>query len=183
MDEPSYNETDLVASAQRGDKQAFCRLVSHHWQGVINVVYRMCGDAGLAEDAAQEAFVRAWLHLASYRPRSPLRNWLYRIALNAAHDELRREHETIDVDELPLASDDEGPREAVEREQQTLRVRSAVRALPAASRSVLVLREYEGLSYHEIADVLDIPLGTVMSRLNYARGRLRQTLAAELGAQ
>ncbi len=182
MHEPSYNEPELVASAQHGDQQAFCELVSHHRQGVINVVYRMCGDAGLAEDAAQEAFLRAWLHLASYQPRSPLRNWLYRIALNAAHDVLRRERETVDVDDLPLASAEDGPREATEREEQARRVRQAVQALPAASRSVLVLREYEGLSYREIADVLDIPLGTVMSRLNYARGRLRETLTLDLEA-
>ena len=183
MDSSSVDELELVASAQRGDQQAFCELVNRHRQGVINVVYRMCGDAGLAEDAAQEAFLRAWQHLASYRPHSPFRNWLYRIAVNVAHDVLRRERETVDVEGVQLASDREGPGATVEREEQAQRVRRAVQALSLASRSVLVLREYGGLSYREIADTLDIPIGTVMSRLNYARGRLREMLAGDLEVQ
>ena len=76
-----------------------------------------------------------------------------------------------------LATLDEEPETRVEREEQAGRVRQAVLSLPPASRAVLVLREYEGLSYQEIADTLDIPIGTVMSRLNYARGRLREALA------
>jgi RNA polymerase sigma-70 factor (ECF subfamily) len=144
---------------------------------VINVVYRMCGDANLAEDAAQEAFIRAWKHLPNYRPRSPFRNWVYRIATNAALDVLRRERETVDVDVLPIPSSGAGPEAAVQEAEQSARVKQAVLELPEASRTVLVLREYEGLSYKEIADTLGIPIGTVMSRLNYARNRLRESLA------
>ena len=141
------------------------------------MVYRMCGDANLAEDAAQEAFIRAWQHLANYRPRSPFRNWVYRIATNVALDVLRREKETVDVEVLPLTSSNRGPEATVARKERGERVRQAVLALPPASRAALVLREYEGLSYQEIADTLDIPIGTVMSRLNYARNRLRKLLA------
>ncbi len=146
------------------------------------MVYRMCGDANLAEDAAQEAFIRAWQHLPNYRPRSPFRNWLYRIATNAARDALRRERETVDVDQVPLVALDAGPEETVERTERGERVRQAVLALPTASRTVLVLREYEGLSYREIADTLSIPIGTVMSRLNYARKQLRELLAPYMEA-
>jgi RNA polymerase sigma-70 factor (ECF subfamily) len=149
---------------------------------VVNVVYRMCGDTNLAEDAAQEAFIRAWQHLPNYRPRSPFRNWLYRIATNVARDVLRRERETVDVDALPLVAPGAGPEETVEGAERGARVRQAVLALPTASRTVLVLREYEGLSYREIADTLNIPIGTVMSRLNYARKRLRESLAPYLEA-
>jgi RNA polymerase sigma-70 factor (ECF subfamily) len=173
-------ELELITQAQRGDRQAFGELVRHHREGVINVVYRMCGDANLAEDAAQEAFIRAWQHLPNYQPRSPFRNWVYRIATNAARDVLRRERETVDVDELPLAASDEGPEAITEREERGERVRQAVLALPPAGREVLVLREYEGLSYREIADTLGIPIGTVMSRLNYARNHLRKSLAPYL---
>jgi len=141
------------------------------------VVYRMCGDASLAEDAAQEAFIRAWKHLPNYQPRSPFRNWVYRIANNAALDVLRRRRETVDVDEIPIASSSAGPEALLEKEERAARVRQAVLELPEASRAVLVLREYEGLSYKEIADVLGIPIGTVMSRLNYARNQLRKSLA------
>jgi len=173
-------ELDLIAAAQQGDRGAFGELVRRHRAGVINVVYRMCGDAHLAEDAAQEAFIRAWQHFSSYRPRSPFRNWVYRIATNVAVDVLRREKETVDIDTLPLIASDEGPEAAVEGQERSERVQQAVLALPPASRAVLVLREYEALSYREIAETLGIPIGTVMSRLNYARNRLRESLAPYL---
>ena len=195
------SDPELITQAQQGDRRAFGELVRRHREGVVNVVYRMCGDANLAEDAAQEAFIRAWQHLPSYRPRSPsiykgkrsgsiykgkrsgsFRNWVYRIATNVALDALRRERETIDVDALSLATSDAGPEATVEGKERGECVRQMVLALPPASRAVLVLREYEGLSYREIADTLDIPIGTVMSRLNYARNRLRKSLAPYLEA-
>ncbi len=182
----------LITQAQKGDRRAFGELVHLHRGGVVNVVYRMCGDAQLAEDAAQEAFIRAWQHLPNFRPRPPatykgkqsdsFRNWLYRIATNAARDVLRRERDTVDVDDLPLAASGAGPAEMVEGAERGECVRQAVLALPPASREVMVLREYEGLSYREIADTLDIPIGTVMSRLNYARKRLRELLVPYLEA-
>ena len=91
MTVPAINETELVTRAQNGERNAFSELVRIHAQGVMNVVYRMCGDAQIAEDAAQETFIQAWLHLSSYRPQTSLRNWLYRIAVNAATDMLRKE--------------------------------------------------------------------------------------------
>jgi len=173
-------ELELITQAQQGDRRAFGELVRCHREGVVNVVYRLCGDANLAEDAAQEAFIRAWQHLPGYRPRSPFRNWVYRIATNVALDSLRRERETVDIDALSLVTPDAGPEATLEGKERGERVRQAVLALPSASRAVLVLREYEGLSYQEIADTLDIPMGTVMSRLNYARNRLRESLAPYL---
>ena len=177
---PAETESELITAAQQGDRRAFGELVRQHRAGVINVVYRMCGDAHVAEDAAQEAFIRAWQHLPNYRPRSPFRNWVYRIATNVAVDVLRREKETVDIDTLPLIASNGGPEAAVEGQEQSERVQQAVLALPQASRAALVLREYEGLSYREIAETLDIPIGTVMSRLNYARNRLRESLAPYL---
>jgi len=173
----NYNESELVSQAQHGDRSAFGDLVRHHRAGVINVVYRMCGDAQLAEDAAQEAFIRAWQKLPSYQPRSPFRNWLYRIATNVALDTLRRERETVDVDKVQLRARTVGPEDSLDKLEREEFVRNAVLALPAASRAVLVLREYEGLSYRQIAETLGIPIGTVMSRLNYARTHLAATLA------
>jgi RNA polymerase sigma-70 factor (ECF subfamily) len=180
MPSAETNELELIAKAQQGDRQAFGELVRCHRKGVVNVVYRMCGDVHMAEDAAQEAFIRAWRGLSRYRPRSPFRNWLYRIATNVALDALRRERETVDIDGLLLAASEPGPEAAVEGEERGERVQRAVLALPPASRAVVVLREYEGLSYQEIAQTLDIPVGTVMSRLNYARNRLREALAPYL---
>jgi RNA polymerase sigma factor (sigma-70 family) len=180
LEATTENELDLIAQAKRGDRQAFGELVHAHRVGVVNVVYRMCGDAHLAEDAAQEAFVRAWKGLHGYQPRSPFRNWVYRIAINAARDALRRQRDTVDVESLPLAAQNGGPEAALQDKERDELVRRAVLELPPASREVLVLREYEGLSYREIADTLNIPTGTVMSRLNYARKRLREALALEL---
>ena len=177
---PEESELQWIARAQDGDRQAFGELVYRYREGVINVVYRMCGDANLADDAAQEAFIRAWQHLPRYRPRSPFRNWLYRIATNVALDVLRHERESVDIEDVPLIASAIDPEAAVERNERAERVRQAVLALAPASRVVLILREYEALSYKEIAETLDIPVGTVMSRLNYARTQLRETLKVYL---
>ncbi|MBN1262119.1 MAG: sigma-70 family RNA polymerase sigma factor [Anaerolineae bacterium] len=173
----SESDEDLVALAKTGDRQAFGELIRRHRERVVGVVYRMCGDACLAEDAAQDAFIQAWRKLHRYEPKAPFQNWLYRIAMNRALDVLRREREGADVDDLPLASPNLGPEASAERTDLGEQVRRAVLALPDASRAVLVLREYEDLSYREIAETLDIPVGTVMSRLNYARKLLRTALA------
>ncbi|NIM96443.1 MAG: sigma-70 family RNA polymerase sigma factor [Anaerolineales bacterium] len=170
------NELDLVLSAQQGDKVAFCELVRIHRNGVINLLYRMYGDTYSAEDTAQETFIRAWQKLQSYKPKSPFRNWLYRIATNAALDAIRREREVLDVDAITIRSQDEGPEAQLETKETGEQVREAVLRLAPSSRAVLVLREYEGFSYKEIAETLDIPTGTVMSRLNYARNQLRKSL-------
>ncbi len=170
----------LIARAQAGDRRAFGDLVLRYRERVVSVVYRMCGDMRLAEDAAQDAFVSAWQHLPGYQPHRPFHSWLYRIALNRAFDLLRRERATVDIDEMPLAALAAGPEALAERDETAEVVRAAIAQLPPASRAVLVLREYEGLSYAEIAETLEIPLGTVMSRLNYARTRLRALLASLL---
>jgi RNA polymerase sigma-70 factor (ECF subfamily) len=176
------SESELIAQAQHGDRSAFGELARRHYTSVISVVYRVCGDPQLAEDAAQEAFIRAWLNLPTYQPRASLRNWLFRIATNVALDLLRRERHLApdDLEDLHLADSNPDPETAQGQIEQTALVQQAVLALPPASRAVLVLREYEGLSYQEIAAALDIPVGTVMSRLSYARSLLRQKLEALL---
>jgi len=176
------NEIELVTRAQSGDRNAFSELVRAHAQGVLHVIYRMCGDMHVAEDAAQETFIQAWLRLGSYRPGTSLRNWLYRIAVNTAIDMLRKEKRILPgaVEDLRLVDPGLGPEALVAKSERVETVREAVLALPDASRAVLVLREYEGLSYREIAEALDIPVGTVMSRLNYARTLLRECLKVQL---
>lgn len=171
-------EAALIAKAQRGDRHAYGELVSYHHRGVIQVIYRMCGDVELAQDAAQEAFIKAWLHLPSFRPGTLLRNWLYRIAINTTLDVLRRDAKiaAIDFETLPMPDPQVGPEAALLQKERKVAVQQAILALTETSRSVLVLREYGGLTYEEIAAALDIPLGTVMSRLNYARRRLKQSL-------
>jgi RNA polymerase sigma-70 factor (ECF subfamily) len=175
-------EMDLVVLAQQGDRNAFGELVRRHYQGVVRVVYRMCGDTALAEDATQEAFIRAWVNLPSFQPSAPLRSWLYRIAINAALDVLRRKpEESLEENQVTMIPDQAaGPETALIEKERVALVQQAMKNLPEAARSVLVLREYGDLSYQEIAKVLDIPVGTVMSRLNYARNRLRELLRGVL---
>lgn len=174
----AFNEAELVIRAQGGERSAFSELVRIHARGVFNVVYRMCGNQLMAEDAAQETFLRAWQNLPSYRRQMPLRNWLYRIAFNAGMDMLRKERRVLpnDIEDLYLTDDRPGPELLVSQQECTTLVQKAVLSLPDASRAVLVLREYEGMSYQEIADALNIPIGTVMSRLNYARKLLKDQL-------
>ena len=181
----AVNEVELVTRAQNGERNAFSELVRLHARGVMNVIYRMCGDEQLSEDAAQEAFIRAWLNLSSYRPQTSLRNWLYRIAVNAATDMLRKEKRILpnDIEDLQLTDERPGPESLVSQQERTVLVQKAVLSLPDSSRAVLVLREYEGRSYHEIADALDIPIGSVMSRLNYARKLLKEKLERKLFLQ
>ena len=179
------SEAELVMRAQQGDRNAFSELICLHAQGVTNLIYRMCGDGQVAEDAAQETFIQAWLHFSSYRPHTSLRSWLYRIAVNAAIDILRKDKRILPgtLEDMQLQDPCPGPEAIVTQGERVVIVQKAVLALPDASRAVLVLREYEGMSYHEIADALGIPLGTVMSRLNYARKLLKEMLEKKLSVR
>ena len=179
------DEIELITRAKNGEQSAFSELVCIHADGVRNAVYRLYGDTRLAEDAAQETFIRAWLHFASYRPQTSLRNWLYRIAVNAATDMLRKEKRILlhAFEDLSLKDPQPGPEALFSQEERATLIQKAVLSLPDACRAVLVLREYEGLSYQEIADALEIPVGTVMSRLNYARKLLRDKLEPKLFLQ
>ena len=180
--QPSEDESALIEQAQHGDRNAFGELVCRYYPGVVRVVYRLCGDSGLAEDMAQEAFLRGWMALPSFHPQSSLRNWLYRIAVNATLDVLRRKpEETLEEESVQMIPDQaDGPETMLMEKERVALLQQAMRALPDAARSVLVLREYGGLSYQEIASVLDVPVGTVMSRLNYARNRLRELLKGQM---
>jgi RNA polymerase sigma-70 factor (ECF subfamily) len=130
----------------------------------------------LAEDSAQDAFIKAWQNIHRYQPKSPFRSWLYRIATNSAIDRLRRNQKTVDINNVKIKISKPGPEDQTISQERTVIIKNAVLSLPLASRSVIILREYEGLSYREIADTLNIPIGTVMSRLNYARKQLRKKL-------
>lgn len=168
-----------MRSAAQGDKEAFGELVLMHQRAVHGLAYRLCGDAALADDATQETFLRAWQALPTYDHRGSLRNWLLRIVANIVTDQLRRQSPVaLDAETMPAGEG--SPSETAERNALQAQVRQAIMALPPASRAALVLREFDGLSYTEIAEVLGVPVGTVMSRLHYARQTLRRVLALEM---
>jgi RNA polymerase sigma-70 factor, ECF subfamily len=171
-------EAECIIRAQAGDKAAFGELVGRYQRLLVSVAYRQGLGLAEAEDVAQEAFIKAWLALPKYNPSAgSWRAWLCRIGINLAIDSHRRERPRLDMDD-DLPDRGAGPAEQAETTLQVQMVRRALAQLPPASRAALILCEYEGLSYAEIAAALDIPMGTVMSRLNYARRRLRELLVA-----
>lgn len=174
-------ETRWLLAAQRGDKAAFGKIVAQYHRLVISVTYRLCHDAELADDVAQDTFLRAWQRLPAFRPErdGSLRAWLCRIAHNRTIDHLRRRkpHDAIEPD---VATDAPGPLHQLIARETSAEVQAAIQRLPETSRTALILREYEEFSYAEIAAALDIPIGTVMSRLYHARRRLAQDLAPTL---
>jgi RNA polymerase sigma-70 factor (ECF subfamily) len=172
-----HPDRELIAASLSGDRSAFGVLVLRYRQLVLGIAYRMCGDRALAEDIAQETFVRAWEKLDTYRPEGNWRGWICRIASNLTVDTLRRQRPSVDITQVSLPSSGDPPERRALEIERAAAVRAAVLRLPAHVRSALVLREYEGLSYIEIAEALDIPLGTVKSRLNDARRRLAEELA------
>jgi RNA polymerase sigma-70 factor (ECF subfamily) len=172
----------LRANTAEGASAAFGKLVMRYHKLAISVAYRVCGDAALAEDVAQDAFVRVWSRLSEFRPDGNLRAWLMRITTNMAIDAVRRRRPQVDIEDLALEAPEQGPESAAVSSERAGAVRAALMRLPVQSRTILVLREYQSLSYQEIADLLDVPLGTVKSRLSDARRRLKAELSGYLSA-
>lgn len=170
------SDNELIEESLHGDTRAFAILVLRYHRVVITVAYRICGDGALAEDVAQDTFIRVWDRLSSFRPEGNFRGWICRIAANLTVDALRRRKPTAELLDTAVEAAVEGPEATALRNERAAAVRAALMRLPLHSRTALVLQEYEGLSYQEIADTLDIPLGTVKSRLSDARRRLQAAL-------
>lgn len=176
-------EQELVRAAAGGDTEAFARLVRTYENKIYSLAFRMCGSADDASDIAQEVFLAAWRGLPSFRGDSGFATWLYRLTSNAAIDYLRRQKKqrgdmSLDDEELGLDAVDTGPgpQDAAERTEVRSVVAAGLQELSEGHRQVLVLREIQGLSYEEIADVLEVDLGTVKSRISRARSALRKIL-------
>lgn len=179
----------LVARCKRGDQDAFAELVSIYEKKVFNIAYRMTDDPEDAKDLAQEAFLRVYTALPSFRFDSSFSTWLYRIVCNVCLDEIRRKRRKKTVylnqprvtDEgetyRQLVDSSDGPSEIIEREELQRAVIEGINALSEDYRMVVVLRDLQGMSYEEIAVYLNISLGTVKSRLNRARTALKQRLS------
>ena len=174
------DERELIRRAGQGDQEAFRQLVETSQAPAYRLALRMCGgDAALAEDAAQEAFLAAWRGLPRFRGDSRFSTWLYRLTTNAAIDWLRREkrHRGMDdVTELELPDDGPGPQDQAEQAEAQQTVRRALSRLSEEHRQVLLLRYMQELDYAEIAAALEISEGTVKSRISRAKMRLRELL-------
>ena len=174
---------ELARSAARGDEEAFARLVDLHEKRVYALALRMTGNQEDAADVAQEAFLSAWRGLPSFRGDAGFSTWLYRLTSNAAIDCLRRDRRqrvsaSLDDGELGMEVSDPAPTPQEQAESESLReaVRWGLGELSNEHREVLALREFQELSYEEIAQQLDMDLGTVKSRISRARGALRKIL-------
>ena len=173
------NELLLISRARGGDREAFGALVEQYRDNVYRLAYRMCGNAYDADEAAQEAFVAAWRALPNFRGDAKFSTWLYRLTTNAAIDVMRREkrHKAAgDGEMVEVADDTDSPQETVERTEQQEAVQKALSTLSEEYREVLLLRYMEELDYAEIAEVLQLPSGTVKSRINRAKAALKTAL-------
>lgn len=173
-------EKDLICRAARGDAEAFRQLVEAYQTPAYRLAARMCGPDS-AEDVTQEAFLAAWRALPEFRGDCRFSTWLYRLVSNAAIDCLRREkkhRDTGDVDDLELPDGGPSPQEQAERSDTRDAVRRALDRLSPEHRQVLLLRFMQELDYGEIARALNVSEGTVKSRLNRAKSKLREVLAA-----
>lgn len=178
-------EAEWVSAARRGDQDAFESLVLTYEKRVYALTLRLCGNPDDAQEAAQEAFVSAWQGLRFFRGESSFSTWLYRLASNASIDLLRREGRrraaagpSLDDDETNFDVPDPrlSPHDALEELELRRQLEAGLQTLTPEHRTVLVLRELQQLSYGEIADVLELDVGTVKSRISRGRRQLRNYL-------
>jgi len=183
-----FDEPELIARSAKGDLDAFNALVEHYQRALFNFCLRLLGSPEAAEDATQDAFIAAYRAVNRFRGDRPagFRAWLFRIGVNACYDELRRRRSrpAVSLDEprgeSGLAIDVANPGPTPEERAQTAELGGAIQeglsALPLDQRLAVVLCDVQGLDYAEIAQVMGVSLGTVKSRINRGRSRLRSFL-------
>lgn len=190
-------DADALAACRRGDDGAFDLLVQRHHRRIVRLAVRVLGEREIALDVAQEVFVKAWRALERFEGNSRFSTWLTRIAINQCRNELRKRgtvkhtqpsslHDPMPGTDQPrdraVAASTPEPRMLLEGDETRRALRDALAALPPEAREVLVLKEVEAMSYEGIAEVLEVPVGTVRSRLHRARMQLRERVAVVLGA-
>jgi RNA polymerase sigma-70 factor (ECF subfamily) len=173
------SDAELVARVRQGDEAAFEQLVLRHQRYVFNLAYRVLGDSAEAEDVTQEAFVRVWRGLSSFRGQARFTTWLYRIVHNLCLNRLpglQRELLQAEPLEEVLASPDPSPADLFDARERLAFLHAQLDQLPEKYRLVLTLRYLQHLSYDEVAAVLNVPMGTVKTHIHRARRLLRERL-------
>jgi RNA polymerase sigma-70 factor (ECF subfamily) len=186
------SDQEVVLLARAGREAAYRELIRRYERPIFALLFRMVRDRELAEDLAQETFIKALNAIESYRPEFKFSSWIFKIANNAAIDHLRRrELDTLSLDGSPHAATpeamqatalqigarQESPLDAVEAKELGGAIEAAIGGLRPEYRSCILLRHVEGRAYEEIAEILDLPLGTVKTYIHRARNELRQALA------
>ena len=184
------SELDLVKQCQAGSTEAFDQLVTRYRTRVFAMIYNMVHNEQDAWDLAQDSFVKAWKSIGRFRGRSSFYTWIYRIVMNVTIDWLRKKqvkgagtefNDAIQLREIEPASRtspkaDPLPHERMEQSEIRARIDSAIAQLSPEHRAVILMKEIEEMQYHEIAEALGCSIGTVMSRLFYARKKLQNLL-------
>lgn len=182
------NEARLVKRAKQGDLQAFEELILQHEKIVYNVALRMMNHSEDAKDISQEVFLKAYRNIGNFDERSQFSTWIYRITANTCIDEMRRRkgkqsfslEEELENEEgsmqRQVADAGETPEESILREEQKSEILQALDSLSAEHKAAVILRDIKGLSYEEIAEILELSLGTVKSRISRGRNQLKQEI-------
>ena len=172
-----FEDLELIHRCQRGDTEAFGQLISKYRIKIFTMIYGMVRNENDAWDLAQEGFLQAWRSIHKFEGRSSFYTWLYRLTVNLAIDSLRRKGRRVEVeldDAIPCSLPN--PRASYRRTEISEHINAALAQLSPEHRAVIVLKEIEDLQYQEIADILNISIGTVMSRLFYGRRKLQSIL-------
>src|ERR1700757_2354886 len=189
------DEADLVHELQAGSDAAFDYLVTYYHAGVFNLVYGILSDSADAADVTQEVFLRAFRGIRGFRQGSSLKTWLYRISVRQALNHRRwcwrhhRQQVSIDAEEegsnpaLELKGGEASPFEQLEAREMQATVRAALAQVPELFRGAVILRDLEGLSYEEVAEVLEVSVGTVKSRILRGRRMLKEILDPVVAAR
>jgi RNA polymerase sigma-70 factor (ECF subfamily) len=181
IDATHVTDSVLVRAAQNGNHRGFDLLVKRHQDRLFRSVFAVVRSAAVAEDITQDAFVRAFVNIASFRGNSQFYSWLFRIALNCRRKYLGRRIQNVPLE--AAVSNNITSERAIDQpdlrliqSERVQAVRLALGRIEPRHREILILREYEGMNYQAIADLLGVPLGTIRSRISRARKRLRREL-------
>ncbi len=173
---PVVDDQALIAAALAGHGEAFGELVARYQRAVYHLAVRTLRDSGEAEDAAQEAFLRAYRALGSFRPGAKFSTWIFTICYRVCCDRLAKRKRFSGEELSDRADPSAGPADLAERDDESRRLHAAIAALPEKYRTVITLYHLQGKQYEEIATVLNLPLGTVKTHLFRAKDQLRKAL-------
>lgn len=178
-------EKELISRAKQGDMLAFEELILQHEKIVYNVAFRMMNHSEDAKDLSQEVFLKAYKNLEKFDERSSFSTWLYRITTNTCIDEMRRrkgkQSYSLDAEleneegsiQQQMASEEETPEERLLREEGKSEILQALDTLSEEHKAAVILRDIRGMSYEEISEIIELPMGTVKSRISRARNQLK----------
>lgn len=174
---------ELIRQAMTGDKASFGKLVFRYKEHIVNIAFGIVGNPHDAEEIAQEAFLKAYLSIHKLTTQAAFYRWLVRITINLSIDKknanVRQTTQSLEEMDVVFDTPQYRPEAIVEQKENQRLILNGLEQLTIEQRTVIVLREFQGFSYDEIAEILDIPLGTVKSRINTARLHLRELLSKE----